>query len=111
MDLDDTLYKCQPDACAVDAGIEPVEQAEDTFVILRFNANSVITDKNFYLSFRVQTIGADLNCGMRLIAHKLGGIADQVLHYFDQSGMVAMNMGKIFLYDDFHIILFQWTVQ
>ena len=102
MCLNDALNQRQADADTLARGIEFIKQAEDLVVITRINTDAVVTHVEDRLAIILPC--ANLNLWVRLIAHKLAGIVDQVLYYFDQSRPVTGDGGQIGHNDHIHVV-------
>lgn len=85
MDFDDSLHQCQPDASPITAWVEFIEQAKDPIKMLRLNAHPVVADvEDGFATLCVFTGLPDLNAWIRLGAHELGGIVQQILQHFQK---------------------------
>lgn len=88
--LDYSLHKSNTDPGPLTFGIQLVEQTEDTFVVFRRDADTVILDKKDRFAILFTTL-SDLNERVRLVAQVFCSIIEQVLQNLYQPLAVSMN--------------------
>src|SRR5688572_17330098 len=105
--FNDPSHQRQPDASAINIWIEPVEETENSFMILLLNSDPIIAHKENWIAIRGKCSRPNFNTRLRLIAHEFDGIADQVLHHLNQTDLISADDGKIALNLHFHPASFQ----
>src|SRR5512141_1854123 len=95
MNFDNAFCQGKPDPIPICAGIQFIEQAKDAILELRIDPNAVIPDKENWIPIARRALLTNLDKGIRLIAHELGRIIDQILQNLEQARAIAIELGKI----------------
>jgi hypothetical protein len=61
MSFDDTLYKCETNACPINFRVESVEQAKDPIMVLGFYPDPVIPNIEDRLAVNIGSFGIDFD--------------------------------------------------
>ena len=83
------LTSASPMPVPSDLRIEFVEQTKYLLVILRFDPDAVVAHKHDRLAIPIGSLLPDRNVRLRLIAHELAGIVDEILHHFYQPDAIT----------------------
>jgi hypothetical protein len=96
MHFQDSSHEGKAHSCTVGLRVQFIEQAENTVMVLGGNAHAVVMDIEDGFAVLLSQ-ASNLDTGLLLIAHELGGIIEQILENFHQAPAIAIDLREIFM--------------